>query len=235
MAYDRTMDLALRHPLSTTMKTVSTPVLSSVLTLWKDIEAMAPARPDGCECAAMCFCGDAFSFLTEHTRREEFRAKFSYAVPTRPAMRRLAKFIAGDTVLEVGAGRALWARLLLSYNVNVIPTDACTPLTSGYPPLKTSDDTFMPVRALTAIEAVSTIDANVLMLVWPPYDTVMASDALSRFTGEKVVYIGEGSGGCTADKAFHEQLESDWSSAGSVTIPQWPGIHDCVRLYTRKD
>ena len=52
--------------------------------------------------------------------------------------------------------------------------------------------------------------------------------------GQVLIYQGEGFGGCTADDAFHEELENSglWAAAPKVTQDlaenhlQFAGIHD---------
>jgi hypothetical protein len=68
--------------------------------------------------------------------------------------------------------------------------------------------------------------------------------------GQRVAYIGEGSGGCTGGPSFFARLgagcphydEDDpctcepahWEEIDSVAIPQWEGIHDYLSIYRRK-
>lgn len=56
--------------------------------------------------------------------REEFLAKYAWAVPTKHAIEEIGRFVGGDTLLEVGAGSGLWAFLLQAFGVDVIPTDS---------------------------------------------------------------------------------------------------------------
>jgi hypothetical protein len=72
------------------------------------------------------------------------------------------------------------------------------------------------------------------MLCWPPYADGMAQQALARYEGARVIYIGEGEGGCTGDDVFHAALAEQWKLAASYEIPQWDGLHDDVRVYVRR-
>ena len=38
----------------------------------------------------------------------------------------------------------------------------------------------------------------------------MAARCLEHYTGQRLIYIGEGDGGCTADDQFHQMLEEHW-------------------------
>lgn len=66
--------------------------------------------------------------------------------------------------------------------------------------------------------------------------------------GRRVVYIGEGPGGCTAGPEFHALIgqgcdhwsdepcecpEPRWREVDDVSIPQWDGMHDHVWVFER--
>jgi hypothetical protein len=73
---------------------------------------------------------------------------------------------------------------------------------------------------------------DVLMMAWPYMDE-MAIRALRAFKGDRLVYVGDGSGGCTANDGFHDEVDTYWERSGVVGIPQWEGIHDGMYLYQR--
>jgi hypothetical protein len=72
-----------------------------------------------------------------------------------------------------------------------------------------------------------------LFLCWPPYADSMANDVLQQYTGNRLFYIGEGEGGCTADDDFHGRLQYEWTCIERIRIPQWWGIHDELYHYVR--
>ena len=72
------------------------------------------------------------------------------------------------------------------------------------------------------------------MMSWPPYDNPMAYESLKAFRGNKIIYIGEGSGGCTGCDKFHNELNNNWNAMGTVGIPSFDGIYDQLYLYGRK-
>ena len=61
----------------------------------------------------------------------------------------------------------------------------------------------------------------------------MAATALECFPGSVVIYIGEGWGGCTANNAFHDALEKDWTCVSQVEIPRWEGLNDYLSIWVR--
>ncbi|MCY4582461.1 MAG: hypothetical protein OXE50_06655 [Chloroflexi bacterium] len=187
--------------------------------LWSAIEAAGPRlwAHRGSESA------DSDEALREeHARRRTFIAWYGYAAPTREAVRAVADFLEGRTVLEVCAGLGLWARLLRDEGVSVLATDAGEQQGPSYICVEQCD-------ALSAVDAHGSCDA--LLLCWPPEGQPVAAEALRRFGGERLVYVGDGR--FTGDAAFHDMLGSDWRLERRLPLPSWPGLEDCLRLYAR--
>jgi hypothetical protein len=65
------------------------------------------------------------------------------------------------------------------------------------------------------------------MATWP-------SETLNHYKGTTVIYVGEGDGGCTADKDFHRILEETFELEMDMGIPQFHGVHDYLSIWTRK-
>lgn len=77
---------------------------------------------------------------------------------------------------------------------------------------------------------------RVLFMCWPPYDTDMGYDTIKAFQGDMIIYIGEGSGGCTGNDAMWELLEAEWTEYADYwdNFVQWSGLHDYIQVYVRK-
>jgi len=105
----------------------------------------------------------------------------------------------GCKVVELGAGSGFLAACIMANSnkpINYLATDAMK-----------GDDTFtktyFKVQKLNHIEALTkNPDADVLIINWPTYQNKWASEALRKFEGDIVIYIGEGMGGCNADDVF---------------------------------
>lgn len=170
----------------------------------------------------------------KYNRREQFINEYGWSVPDREAIESIKEFVGNEPIIEIGAGYGLWAKLLQDAGVTVKATDL----------LQEPEEHHMynpKARSFTDVEQMSHQDAmqayghyGVLMLAWPPYDESMAAETLKTFRGNKLVYVGEGSGGCTADDEFCSILTSNWQNVGRVNIPQWWGIHDDLSLWVRK-
>lgn len=169
--------------------------------------------------------------MLNHEHRQKFVREYAWAFPTPGAIAEIAEFATGDTILEVGAGLGLWARLLQSRGVDVIPTDINPGM--PWPP---GDDYFGTYTLMHKIGARAAVrkykQADILMICWPPYNRNLANRALTAFTGSRVIFIGERAGGCTGDDAFFRNLNHTYTQR-YVEIPQWFGMHDGLYLCTR--
>lgn len=161
----------------------------------------------------------------DYQKRGRFVKEYAWALPSPDVIRAIVAFADGGTILEIGAGSGLWAHLLREAGAEIRATD-----------VEPWDTTYTFVAQLSATEALALYpDAHVLMLCWPPYADPLGALALAVFTGDRLVYIGEGEGGCTGDDTFHAMLSEFWEvEEPSAMLPQWPGLHDCLDLYRRK-
>jgi len=173
--------------------------------------------------------------MPESQRRDYFIHNYGWSVPTQEAITELKKFIGNDTVLSIGSGYGLWAKLLQNIGINAIATTRLSDQDKGHMPKE--NHFFTEVENLDNIDSLNKYpEAGVLMMSWPPYNDTMAYDTLFHFRGNKIIYIGEGLGGCTGCDRFHNLLYNEWKEVEDmyIDIPQWQGIHDQVALYTRK-
>lgn len=156
--------------------------------------------------------------------RPHFTEHCAWAVPSREAVERIAALVGRDRLLEVGAGRGLWARLIADAGAEVVAVD-----------LKRLAPAWFEVREQSARQAVAEVEAAVLLLCWPHPKSGMASEALQAFRGDTVIYVGEsGAGRVTGEDAFFEALRGGWSLAETLAIPTWPGFSDALYVYRRR-
>lgn len=177
------------------------------------------------------FDADAFR------RRRDLSSVYSFAVPSDEALDLIASY---GPVVEVGAGTGYWARLLRDRGCDVLAYDL----------LGSAFNRWFPSGQYGGVERGGTRMAEVhadrtLLMVWPPMSE-MAANALryyERGGGRRLVYVGEGYGGCTADDDFFELVHGGcwnvclhkptWRLVRTVEIPQWDGIHDALFVYER--
>jgi hypothetical protein len=160
--------------------------------------------------------------------RHEMCRAYSFALPTPKAVRTLVDF---SPLVEIGAGTGYWAMLVKQAGGEVVAYDLCPGKGNKYSFTRDFGNVLPgDERALFEIDS-----RHTLFLCWPNYNTDFAYNCLSFFNGRRIVYIGEEKGGCTASDRFFESLRVNWILADRVSIPQWPGIHDSLFVYERRD
>jgi len=174
-------------------------------------------------------------WLTQHTGesrgtdRHKLCHRYSWAIPTEPALIELA---AHAPLVEIGAGTGYWAMLLRERGVDIIAYDL-------HPPVTGAEDNHWHQNVPTWTEVLpgSSADAALhpdrsLFLCWPPMSD-MAHNALRVYYGNCLIYVGEPEDGCTANDLFDADLKRDWILTKAVKMLQWWGIHDQMMIYTR--
>jgi hypothetical protein len=180
--------------------------------------------------------------VESYRRRTAACAAWSFAVPSDEALDLIASY---GPIVEIGAGTGYWASLLRIRGCDVIAYDRFGEDFHKWFPGGHYGD----VRRGDVDQASEHADRT-LLLVWPPMSS-MALDALTAYEtagGRRLVYVGEGHGGCTADVEFFARLgqeyydedgnehvdPSSWRQVAELPIPQWDGIHDWLTVYERQ-
>ena len=164
-------------------------------------------------------------FITKHMARYKLLEKYSYAVPSQQAIEYISSL---SPIVEIGAGTGYWAYLLRQLGTDIIAYDE-SPYKNGYVNHQWSE-----VLEGTPITLKQHTDRT-LFICWPPFDTSFASDCLKNYKGNDLIYIGEGSGGCTGDEQFFELLDAEWDGVDNdVNIPKYEGLHDYLYYFRRK-
>lgn len=184
-------------------------------------------------------------------RREQCYA-YSWAIPDEAALTTIAEY---GPIVEIGAGGGYWAKQLRDRGVDVIAYDP-DPGGGHYSRNDAKgwhDGTRWSEVLLGDHTAVAAHRDRSLLLVWPSYDDPWTDKVLDLYEGDTVIYVGEGSGGCTGTSRMHTLLgdppycwhgdvdeectcssePARFSEVRSVEIPQWAGIHDTLRVFKR--
>lgn len=171
--------------------------------------------------------------FTERARREYMTHVYSWAIPDEEGCKTIAKY---GPVVEVGSGSGYWAYCLAQFGCDVATHDIA-PVDEGqnvYHRVKRGAQSWYPVTQVQADDfSYLDVPERSLMLCWPCYDEPVAVNALRAYTGDTLIYIGEGRGGCTGDDEFHEVLAREWTEVETVFIPSWPYISDMLKIYRR--
>lgn len=178
--------------------------------------------------------------------REWMVRQYAWAVPSPEAIDVLSEY---GPLVEIGAGTGYWASLLRSRGVTIDAYDKYPP--DGY--VWSEDDEIIvrnggsigkswyhrdypqhtEVRQGTPDMLKQYAPEWNLFLCWPPMSD-MAMYSLGYHRGKYICYIGESSGGCTANRMFFRLLDRFYEVEREVDIPQWDGIHDYLTVYRHK-
>ena len=164
--------------------------------------------------------------------RKKFTKEVSWAIPNEEAIEAIVSFANGKKIVDIGAGYAFWDALIADKGGDVVALDV--PEHGGY--LCDGFEPFYPVQKMEQENILGYILHNkeVLMFIWPPYDEECSRYYLENTLPNKIVYVGEGDGGCCATSSFFEFLNEEYEEVNYINIPQWYGIFDRVYLYKRR-
>lgn len=163
--------------------------------------------------------------VNDWVKRDKYITKYGFALPNDEA---IAKITNLSPIVEVGAGSGYWSKLSHENGCDIIATDDY----SGEYSFKMADH--FSVENIDAVSAVEKYpDRNVLM-IWPSLGDNWARECIENIkSGNYLIFIGEGEGGCVANDEFFEYLIENFEFMEYIEIPQWPLIHDFMNIYRR--
>lgn len=179
---------------------------------------------------------------------QPMQRQYAWGIPDESALEAIAEHSPGG-VVEIGAGGGYWAKLLRERGVDVMAFDADPGF--AHWTLKNWSEVLLGDHT-----AVIGFPKRTLLLCWPSYDMPWTAEVLELYGGDTVIYVGEGSGGCTGCDRMHTLLgegsecwhlgaehddpcdcgprESALFTPGKeVRIPQWCGLNDYLSIYHR--
>lgn len=198
------------------------------MTYLKDMEALTFLLARGLDPAQMTDDWHHLRVANEFRIRDDFIARFGFAILTPEAIRVIRRY---NPLLEVGSGSGYWAYELRRHGLDVVATDPGTGRYHRVPGGRWKPWT--DIEPVDAAEAIRRHPDRALLVVWPDFDA-WAGEALARYTGSTLLYVGEWRG-CTADDRFHELLERDFEEEAVVALPVFAGIHDRLMILRRRD
>ncbi len=166
---------------------------------------------------------------SEYDRRVVCVRRYAFGVPNRAALEAITRYA---PIVELGAATGYWAYLLRNRGADIVAYDLAPPgqAVNAY---RFEPRTWTEVRA-GGVEVLDRHADRALFLCWPGYRDTFAEDALARFPGTVLIYVGEAAGGNTANDAFFARLLHDWLLQEQIAIPRWSGAHDCLSIYYRR-
>ncbi len=159
--------------------------------------------------------------------------KYSFAIPTREAIKGIIKY---SPIVEIGAGSGYWAYLIEQYGGSIVAFDNDERnkkwsksskqeeyFTKKWFPIKYGDE-----------KEIDNYPNHTLFLCWVEYCSDYGLNSLKRYKGKYFIHIAEPNGGCTDNNEFFEYLKINFEEIKSFYIPQWYGIHDYLTIYKRR-
>lgn len=137
--------------------------------------------------------------------------------------------------LEIMAGSGLWSEALRAHGVDVICTDNLEWENKSHQQWKHHRTEIIQMDALEAIRTYGK-DVEFILMSWP-YMDITAYKALQTMRivnpQARMIYIGEGMSGCTADDNFFEHMDevyTDGIREANYKYCSFPGIYDRIYL-----
>lgn len=155
-----------------------------------------------------------------------YRENYGWSIIDKHSLEIIKTHIIGKKTLEINCGKGHWSYCLRLLGCDIITTDHFT-----------QDSSWITVEKLDAVSAVEKYNdkCSVLFCSWPDYNKDYAFEALRRFTGDTVIYIGEGKTGACATDSFFDYLNQYYQKQEiENTLQSWPFVNDCLSIYKRK-
>lgn len=171
------------------------------------------------------------SQLKQFSERYKFTSVYGWCLPTYEFATTIAKL--NVPFVSLGSGSAFLEMALRDFfDIDVVATDACQTGENRYG----FNKSWMKCKTMGASTAVNEYKDRAVLLSWPCYDEEWAYHAIKQITQPEriLVYIGESTFGCCAERFFFEELEANFDLVQSIYIPNWSGIHDSAAIYKRK-
>ena len=73
-----------------------------------------------------------------------------------------------------------------------------------------------------------------LLMAYPDEDASFAADAVARYGGERLVYVGERRGGCCASDAFFDAMAAGWEVEARRPLGYFHEVADEIVAWRRR-
>lgn len=170
-----------------------------------------------------------------YTLRKMYTDNGIWGIPCQEGIHDIAQFADGP-ILEVMGGTGYLSYWLQTVeHVNVV----CTDVFENHQQWNIGKSKqWVDVEKMKASDAIDAYPGRAVMVSWIPYGGCDDQDEIimlnTMLPEQKLILIGETSGGCCADDDFFEVLDRDFELSG---IGQWVsalGIHDRLLFYVKK-
>ena len=161
------------------------------------------------------------------------REQQSRAVPTHEALAVIGRHA---PIVELGAGRGLWASLLSTRGCDIVAYDE----EGGEGGDKAGGEAVVRVGGPGVASSHSD---RALLLIWPDLEGegTFALDSLAAYSGQTLLLVGEWRGralsipyGTAFAPPFQAAVEADFEVVQQVRLPSWPTFVDVLTVWRRK-
>lgn len=149
--------------------------------------------------------------------RQAFQDAYAWGIPSVAA---IAALVEAAPLVEIGAGRGYWARLVEACGGVVHAYDATPP-----------EWTYTDVQEGSP-ECIQEHPEATLFLAWPPLGSAMDVECLNSYTGDTLFYHGE-VGDATGSQEAATRLRENWRKVKTIETPQFMGGHDALYKFER--
>lgn len=156
--------------------------------------------------------------------REYLIKQWGYVLLDKQWIRGLSQYIGNKKCLEVMAGTGSLTYALKEFGTDIVATDDFSWRNRWI-------DLWTEVIKMDAIESIETYKPDYIIMSWAYMDDTAYKCLLKMREINpkcKLIFIGEGHGGCTANDEF---FETAIETKGSFYIPSHFGIHDRLVVY----
>ncbi len=169
--------------------------------------------------------GDMWAYARPRDARLEFIKGFGFPIP---CLELIEAIKAEGPSVELGAGTGYLAALVNKCGGHVTPTDSYK---GGY---FFKMAFYMKVHRLSASAAIKKFPNIPVLMSWPSFQAKWPSRVANMLKpGSRLLYIGENNG-CTACYSFEDILRKKFKEIKQVSIPQWEGMHDHLRIFEKE-
>lgn len=177
-----------------------------------------------------------FFYLT--LMRKSYISEYGFFLMNENFLNIASETLQNKKILEVGAGNGFLNKCLTSINLNITSIDKH--IENNPYGFERNFNNVIKAEAIDFLKKHST-NYDLIIMSWPNYDNDFAYNVLLNMREtQKLLYIGEEFGGCTANDKFFDLLESKAIIDTNLTkkfIPanfSWPGIHDKITIFDIK-
>ena len=166
------------------------------------------------------------------------RACFSYALPNKASIDAMVGRC--SRIVELGAGLGYWAALLAHAGAQVDAFDSQPTIDNRWFAVPQPFEATVRKREMWypvnqgSVDAID-MQAEGLLLVWPPKEDDLAVQCVEAFSGSTIFYVGEPDGLGGADSSFFDVVRSaPWELDAVIDIPRFPWNEDRLFIYGRR-